>query len=71
MASSVNATIGQHSFGDHAAAGFDPPHLARHKLDRLRELRAVIDTLHREREARDPLLSWVIERERVENHCRD
>jgi hypothetical protein len=67
MASSVNASTSRHSFSDYAAAGFDPPHIARHKLDRLRELRAVIDTLHRERESRDPLLSWIIERERVEN----
>jgi hypothetical protein len=43
----------------------------RHKLDRLRELRAVIDTLRCEREAQDPLLNWIIERERVENHRRD
>jgi hypothetical protein len=71
MASSIIACSGQFSFSDYAATGFDPPDLARHKLDRLRELRAVIETLHREREARDPLLSWIIERERFENHHRD
>jgi hypothetical protein len=71
MASSISACTGNFSFGDYAAAGFDPPDLARHKLDRLRELRAVIDTLHHERESRDPLLSWIIERERAESYRRD
>jgi hypothetical protein len=33
----------------------------RHKLDRLRELRAVIETLHREREAQDPFLAWLVD----------
>ncbi|HEV7608854.1 MAG TPA: hypothetical protein VGO61_16040 [Steroidobacteraceae bacterium] len=36
------------------------------KLDRLRELRAAIDCLRAEREARDPLLAWILERERAE-----
>jgi hypothetical protein len=31
------------------------------RLDRLRELRAVIDTLRCEKESQDPLLAWVIE----------
>jgi hypothetical protein len=31
------------------------------RLDRLRELRAVIDSLRHEKESRDPLLAWVIE----------
>lgn len=52
-------------------ASAEPPNLARHKLDRLRELRAVIDTLQQEREARDPLYAWIIERERAESHRRD
>ena len=46
----------------------DPPAIAYHKLDRLRELRAVIDTLHREREAQDPLLAWIVQRDAAENH---
>ncbi len=71
MANSMTASMGQHAFGDYAEAGFDPPDLPRHKLDRLRELRAVIDTLRDEREAKDPLLSWIIERERLENHRHD
>jgi len=71
MANSMTASVGQYSFDDYAAAGFDPPDLARHKLDRLRELRAVIDTLRDERESKDPLLSWIIERERLENHRHD
>jgi hypothetical protein len=35
------------------------------KLARLRELRSTIDALRSEREARDPLLAWAIERERT------
>jgi hypothetical protein len=31
------------------------------RLDRLRELRAVIDTLRSEQEMRDPLLAWVVQ----------
>lgn len=46
----------------------EPPNLARHKLDRLRELRAVIDSLQREREPRDPLLTWIVERDTTGNH---
>jgi hypothetical protein len=36
------------------------------KLDRLRELRAAIDCLRSEREAQDPLLAWILEREKAE-----
>jgi hypothetical protein len=43
------------SFRDSVWAGIDPPDLARQKVDRLRELRAVISTLRCEREARDLL----------------
>jgi hypothetical protein len=43
----------------------------RHKLERLRELRAVIETLRGEREAQDPLLAWIVEREKVDNRPRD
>jgi hypothetical protein len=68
MAIPHNACAVQASFGDYASAGVEPPNLARHKLDRLRELRAVIDSLHREREHRDPLLTWIVERETRENH---
>jgi len=63
MASTNTACAGRVSFSDYAAAGIDPPDLARHKLDRLRELRAVISTLRCERETRDPLLAWIIERD--------
>lgn len=68
MANSVNACVAQSSFRDYVGAGIEPPDLARHKLDRLRELRAVIDTLRVEHESRDPLLAWILERERLENH---
>ena len=50
------------------AQPLDHPDLAYHKLDRLRELRAVIDSLHDERERRDPLLAWIVERDSSENH---
>jgi hypothetical protein len=46
----------------------DLPAIAYHKLDRLRELRAVIDTLRHELEPRDPLLAWIHERDSAENH---
>ena len=36
------------------------------KLDRLRQLRATIDCLRSEREAQDPLLAWILEREKIE-----
>ena len=39
--------------------GVMPDGLAQHKLNRLLELRAVIDALRCEREAQDPLLAWV------------
>jgi hypothetical protein len=71
MASTNTACAGRLSFSDFAAAGIDPPDLARHKLDRLRELRAVIDTLRCERESRDPLLAWIIEREGSETRPHD
>ena len=40
-----------------------PLALERHKLDRLRELRATIDALRQEKTSQDPLLAWVIEQE--------
>jgi hypothetical protein len=40
--------------------------LAQHKLNRLLELRAVIDAMRYERESHDPLLSWVVARERMD-----
>jgi hypothetical protein len=49
-------------------ADVEPPTLARYKLDRLRELRAVIDLLHRERESQEPFLNWIAERKASENH---
>ena len=46
----------------------ETPTLAHYKLDRLRELRAVIDSLHRERESKDPFLNWIADRKAAENH---
>jgi hypothetical protein len=71
MASTSTAFAGHLSFGAYAAAGIEPPGLTRHKLDRLRELRAVIDSLRCESGSRDPLLAWIIEREETETHRRD
>ena len=71
MASTNTACAGRLSFSDCAAVGIDPPDLARHKLERLRELRAEIDTLRCEHESRDPLLAWIIEREGTEIHPHD
>lgn len=71
MACTMTAFAERLTFGDCAAAGIEPTDLPRHKLDRLRELRAVIDTLRCERESRDPLLAWIVEREAVESQSRD
>jgi len=52
---------------EHTAAypyGVSPEGLAQHKLSRLLELRAAIDSLRSERENQDPLLAWVMEQER-------
>jgi len=49
-------------------ANVEPSSLARYKLDRLRELRAIIDSMHRERESKDPFLNWIAERKPSENH---
>jgi len=72
MASTTTASAGRLPPMEYMpAAGAEPPNLARHKLDRLRELRAIIDTLHQERESRDPLYAWIIERERADSHRYD
>jgi hypothetical protein len=42
-----------------------PAELEQHRLDRLLELRAVIDSLRSERAGKDPLLTWVIEQEAI------
>ena len=40
--------------------------MEQHRLDRLLELRAVVESLRCEQAAKDPLLAWVIEQERNE-----
>ncbi|HEX6639354.1 MAG TPA: hypothetical protein VF033_16990 [Steroidobacteraceae bacterium] len=40
----------------------------RHRLDRLRELRATIDALRHEQTSHDPLLAWVVDSERRDSH---
>jgi len=72
MASTNPFWAGRFSLPDHiASAAAEPPNLARHKLDRLRELRAVIVSLQQERGSRDPLYAWIIERERAESRLHD
>jgi hypothetical protein len=66
----MNACVGRFS-PDRGARYEAPDDPARHKLDRLRELRAVIETLRCERASQDPLLAWILEQESVENHRRD
>jgi hypothetical protein len=46
-----------------------PGELEQRKLDRLRELRAVIDSLREVPERRDPLLAWVIAQERSQEQA--
>jgi hypothetical protein len=59
--------------GQHASASARYAHLdslpraeGPDKLDRLRLLRATIDSLRSEREAEDPLLAWILNREKPE-----
>ena len=60
MASQYSARAAQFGSAEPGPGGFHP---APAKLDRLRELRATIDGLRSEREQRDPLLAWILERE--------
>jgi hypothetical protein len=47
-----------------------PRELEQRKLDRLRELRAVIDSLREGAEHRDPLLAWAIAQERSQEKAK-
>ena len=69
MENSLTGCVGQ--FVDRGASCPEPDGSPHYRLDRLRELRAVIETLQRERASRDPLLPWIIQRESVEIHRRD
>jgi len=66
MPNSLMACEGRFSPATCSAQREAPNGSPHHKLDRLRELRAVIESLRCEPEARDPLLTWIIEREGVE-----
>jgi hypothetical protein len=50
---------------------FQPADFDEQRLNRLRELRAVIDALRQEKESRDPLLAWVLEDNHSGNTRRD
>ena len=60
----------QHASAAARLALVDRPPRAMHtgsdKLGRLRELRAAIDSLRFDREAHDPLMAWILEREKDE-----
>jgi hypothetical protein len=47
-----------------------PAELEQRRLDRLRELRAVIDSLRGEQASQDPLLAWAIAQERIQDNPR-
>ncbi len=65
MASLLNARVARPEIPAPSAPENWPEGLVQHKLTRLLELRAVIDAMRSETEAQDPLLSWVIARERT------
>jgi hypothetical protein len=44
-----------------------PAELEQRKLGRLRELRAVIESLRTEQADKDPLLAWAVEQEKTQN----
>jgi hypothetical protein len=70
MASFVSASAQRHQQIEFSPAGLAGEAIAQHKLTRLFELRAVIDSLRCEHESRDPLLSWVIASEKAEDRQR-
>jgi hypothetical protein len=70
MASFVSARAGRRSQIECSSAGVHAEAIAQQKLTRLLELRAVIDSLRCEREARDPLLAWVIAGENAAHRAR-
>lgn len=65
MASFLSSRADLYSQIEIASAGVAAEAIAQQKLSRLLELRAVIDSLRCEHEARDPLLSSVIASERA------
>jgi len=71
MANSLIACEGRFSPVASSAWREAPDGSPRHKLDRLRELRAVIESLRSERAAQDPLLAWIDEQERHDIRRRD
>jgi hypothetical protein len=65
MARLVSARADRHAQFDFAPSGVADEAIAQQKLTRLLELRAVIDSLRSDYEARDPLLAWVVASERT------
>jgi hypothetical protein len=70
MASFVSGSAQRHQHIEFSPAGLAGEAIAQHKLTRLLELRAVIDSLRSEHESRDPLLSWAIAAEKAEYQSR-
>ncbi len=64
MASLLSARVERAQQVAFSPCGHTPDDFEQQKLIRLLELRAVIDALRCESEARDPLLSWVIDGKR-------
>jgi hypothetical protein len=65
MASFAPAHADRYAGTENHHMGVAAEAIAQQKLTRLLELRAVIDSLRCEHEARDPLLLWVVARERA------
>jgi hypothetical protein len=65
MASFAYARDDRYARTDSCSTGVAAEAIAQQKLTRLLELRAVIDSLRCEQEAGDPLLSWVLARDRA------
>jgi len=59
MASQMNARVARPEHAPIPPVDLWPEGFAQHKLYRLLELRAVIDAMRSEGQARDPLLAWV------------
>ena len=59
MASQMNARVTRPGHAPIPPVDLWPEGFAQHKLYRLLELRAVIDAMRSEGQARDPLLAWV------------
>jgi hypothetical protein len=65
MASQLNTRVARFQHPIPPSPETWPEGFAQHKLHRLLELRAVIDSIRSEHEAQDPLLAWITAQERT------